>query len=143
MNTTELKEIVSEVMKKESGLTYTYETNYGEGTKPTFRHRKQLSWIETKNRYEDEIDQNYLICTADLHRLIQLPAAHAKHHLRVVKAKPELWIDGVKYMEGTTLYDALDMPELRVVAHVSNGCNYHILSEVIEMVGEWEKGGVK
>lgn len=143
MNTAELKEIVSEVIKKESGLSYTYEVSYGEGTKPTFRHRKQLSWINTKNRYEDEIDQNYLICVQDIGRFITSPADTAKYQTLVVKANPELWIDGVKYMEGTTLAEALEGTGLTVVAHVSNACNYYILPEVLEMVREWEKGGVK
>ena len=143
MNVTELKEIISAVIKK-NGSHSSYEVCYGAVTRPTFIHRKQLKWVATENTYNDsEVDNNYLICIPNLSQFITSKAKTSAMLLSVVRADYEVWIDGTKYKDGNTLADVLAKTDLTIVAYVSENYNYRIEPYVLEMVQSWEKGELK
>lgn len=143
MNVIELKEMLSAVIKK-NGAHSSYEVTYGATTKPTFLHRKQFKWVATDNTYNDsEVDNNYLICVPNINTFITHSANYSAMLLTVVRADPEVWIDGVKYKEGNTLAEVLSKTDLTTVAYVSENYNYRIEPSVLEMVKSWEKGELK
>lgn len=143
MNTTELKEMIEAIVKKE-GAYSAYENSYGLSDKQGFILRKQLKIIDTSDRYKYHIDKNYLICVPSKEGFVQSPASRAKHQLKVIYADYELWIDGEKIREGTTLNEAYiklkdSFPDISpiIIAKVSDSY-YSIEEDIKEAVYSWE-----
>ena len=144
MNTTELKEMIEAIVKKE-GAYSAYENSYGLSDKQGFMLRKQLKIVDTSDHYKSHVDKNYLICVPSKEGFVQSPASRAKHLLKVIYADYELWIDGEKIREGTTLNEAYtklkkdypDVIEPVIIAKVSDSY-YSIEEDIKEAVSYWE-----
>ena len=143
MNTTELKEMIEDLIKKE-GAYSAYENSYGLSDKQGFMLRKQLKIVDTSDHYKSHVDKNYLICAPSKEGFVQSPASRAKHQLKVIYANYELWIDGEKIREGTTLNEAYtklkdsfqDISPV-IIAKVSDSY-YSIEEDIKEAVYSWE-----
>ena len=143
MNTTELKEMIEDLIKKE-GAYSAYENSYGLSDKQGFMLRKQLKIVDTSDHYKSYKDKNYLICALSKEKFIQSPAKFAAPQLKVIYADYELWIDGEKIREGTTLNEAYqklkdsfqDISPV-IIAKVSDSY-YSIEEDIKEAVSSWE-----
>ena len=137
MNSIELKELVEKVVVKE-GAYSAYAATYGELNRPTFMHRKSIKWIDTKHVQDSQVDVNYLICIPNLATFIQKPAKSAEFLLTTIYPKYELWVDGKKYEEGTTLAEELVKSGLVLLAVVSES-SYAIDQTIKDLVAELER----
>lgn len=143
MNTTELKEMIEAIVKKE-GAYSAHENSYGLSDKQGFMLRKQLKIVDTSDHYKYHVDKNYLICVPSKEGFVQSPASRAKHQLKVIYADYELWIDGEKIREGTTLEEAYtklkdsfqDISPV-IIAKVSDSY-YSVEEDIKEAVSSWE-----
>lgn len=143
MNTTELKEMIEAIVKKE-GAYSAHENSYGLSDKQGFMLRKQLKIVDTSDHYNSCKDKNYIICVPSKEGFIQSLASCAKHQLKVIYADYELWVDGEKIREGTTLNEAYqklkdsfqDISPV-IIAKVSDSY-YSIEEDIKEAVSSWE-----
>ena len=125
MHINEIKEVIEGILKKDLDRTYLHEQNYGEMTGRPFLYQKQVLLVDTKKQ---RIEGNpiWILVIENPLDLYNHTAKRVSSFLELKLVPTEVWLDGVKVREGSTINEVLGNDTL--VAIYYDGA-YHILEE--------------
>lgn len=125
MHINEIKEVVEGRLKGDLDRTYLYEQTYGEIAERPFLYKKQVLLADTR---EQKIEGNpiSILVIENSFDLYNHTAKRVSSFLELRQVPAEVWLDGVKVREGSTINEVLGNDTL--VAIYYDGA-YHILKE--------------
>lgn len=125
MHINEIKEVIEERLKKDLDRTYLYEQNYGVIAERLFLYQKQVLLADTRKQW---IEGNpiWILVIENPFDLYNHTARRVSSLLELRMVPSEVWLDGVKVREGSTINEVLGNDTL--VAIYYDGA-YYILKE--------------
>lgn len=125
MHIDEIKEIIEGRLKGDLGYSYPYEKNYGEISERPFLYQKQVLLVDTRKQ-RMEGNPIWILVIENPLDLYNHTAKRVSSFLELRMVPTEVWLDGVKVREGSTINDVLGNDTL--VAIYYDG-SYHIPEE--------------